>query len=121
VDSLLPRKKKKRKETRQRWEYKPVLDSASCYWDVGVEGKRKRTLANASYRDDDARSDSEDDAEDLFKPGRDDENSSHSDEEVRATTKVILRLRHHSRTPIKALPNEPLVSCQDSEQRTGHK
>ena len=49
----------------------PVHESEPCYWDVRVDGKRPRTLANASYRDDDARSESEDDPEDVFKPGRD--------------------------------------------------
>ncbi len=50
----------KRKEKRQLWAYEPAADrSASKYWDVGVEGKRTQTVRKASYREDDARSDSE--------------------------------------------------------------
>ena len=45
-----------------------------------MDGKRTRTLRTASYRDDDAHSDSEDDPEDLFKPGKD--YASSSDESV---------------------------------------
>jgi hypothetical protein len=62
-----------RKQKRQLWEYEPAVDSASKYWDVGVEGKRTRTLNKASYAEEDARSDSEEDPEDLFKPQREEE------------------------------------------------
>ncbi len=66
----------KNKEKRKTWEYVPVLDGPSTYWEGAVDGKRTRTLRTASYRDDDARSDSDDDPEDLFKPGKDDASSS---------------------------------------------
>ena len=75
----------------------PVHESEPCYWDVRVDGKRPRTLANASYRDDDARSESEDDPEDVFKPGREHDNSSESDAEVPSTTKVIIHPRLRSK------------------------
>lgn len=94
VASLLPKKKKKRKESTQRWEYVPAIDSASTYWDKGVEGKRQRTIANSSYCDDDARSDSESDPEDLFKPNKEDDASSDSDEAISAKDKVTLPLPH---------------------------
>ena len=94
VASLLPKKKKKRKESTQRWEYVSAIDSASTYWDKGVEGKRQRTIANSSYCDDDARSDSESDPEDLFKPNKEDDASSDSDEAISAKDKVTLPLPH---------------------------
>ena len=62
---------RKTKEKRQTWAYVPVVDGPSTYWECGVHGKRTRTLRTASYRDDDVRSDSDDDPEDLFKPGKD--------------------------------------------------
>ncbi len=65
-----------RKPKRQLWEYEPVVDSASKYWGVEVEGKRTRTLHKASYAEEDARSDSEDDPEDAFNPQRKEESSS---------------------------------------------
>ncbi len=70
---------RKRKENRGTWSYEPAVDDASTYWDVGMEGKRRRTMCTASYRDEDARSDSNDDPEDLFKPHKDDESSSSED------------------------------------------
>ncbi len=88
VASLLPKEKKK--ASTQRWEYIPAIDSASTYWDKGVEGKRKRTIANSSYCDEDARSESESDPEDLFKPNKEDDCSSESDETVSAKDKVTL-------------------------------
>ena len=72
---------KGRRAKRQLWEYEPAVDSASKYWDVGVEGKRTRTLNKASYAEEDARSDSEEDPEDLFKPQREEESSSESENE----------------------------------------
>jgi hypothetical protein len=62
---------RKTKEKRQIWAHVPVVDGPSTYWQGGVDGKRTRTLRTASYRDDDARSDSDDDPEDLLKPGKD--------------------------------------------------
>ncbi len=41
-----------------------------------MEGKRTRTMSTASYRDDDARSESDDGPEDLFKLQKDEESSS---------------------------------------------
>jgi hypothetical protein len=80
--------KRKRKEKRQLWEYQPAVDSASKYWDVGIEGKRSRKLAKASYCDDDPQSQSDDDPEDEFKPQRDDAASSESDDKPNAKKKV---------------------------------
>ena len=62
---------RKTKEKRQTWEYVPVVDGPSTYWEGAVDGKRTRTLRTASYCDDDDRSDSDDNPEDLFKPGKD--------------------------------------------------
>jgi hypothetical protein len=45
----------RRKQKRQLWEYEPAVDSVSKYWDVGVEGKRTRTLNKASYSEEDRR------------------------------------------------------------------
>ncbi len=73
------RPRQKVREKRQLWAYEPAVDRASKYWDVGVEGKKTRTVRTASYRDDDARSDSEDDPEDLFKPQKDEESSTESE------------------------------------------
>jgi hypothetical protein len=92
VASLMPKKKKKRKERTHGWDYVPAIDSASTYWDKGVEGTRKRTIANSSYCDDDARSDSESDPEDLFQPNKEVDASSESDDAVSAKEKVSLPL-----------------------------
>jgi hypothetical protein len=59
---------RKMKEKRQTWTYEPVVEATATYWDGRVEGKRTRTMGTVSYRDDDARSDSEDDPEELFRP-----------------------------------------------------
>jgi hypothetical protein len=122
VASLLPKKKKKRKESAQRWEYIPVIDSASTYWDKGVEGKRKRTIANSSYCDEDASSESESDPEDLFKANKEDDCSSESDETISAKDKVTLPLPHFPNSPT-CLPNfgSPLFYCLGSGFSTGHK
>ncbi len=60
----VPKKKRpaprKKKERRQTWAYELAVEGPSTYWEVGVEGKRTRTTRTVSYRDDDARSDSED-------------------------------------------------------------
>jgi hypothetical protein len=71
----------RRKQKRQLWEYQPEVENASKYWDVEFEGKRTRTLNKASYAEEDARSDSEDDREDAFQPQREEESSSGSDNE----------------------------------------
>jgi hypothetical protein len=101
VASLLPKKKKKRKQSTHGWDYVPAIDSASTYWDKAVEGTRKRTIANSSYCDEEARSDSESDPEDLFQPNKEDDASSESDDAVCAKDKVSLPLLHspHSTTP----------------------
>jgi hypothetical protein len=74
-----------------------------------VEGKRKRTLANSSYCDEDARSDLESDPEDLFKPNKEDDSSSESDDTVSAKEKVTLLLppSPHSQTYGHIRDNEP--------------
>jgi hypothetical protein len=64
-----------------------------------VEGKRQQTLANTSYCDEDARSDSESDPEDLFKPNKEDDSSSESDDTVSAKDKVPLLLPHLPHSP----------------------
>ena len=89
---------------RQRWEYEPAVDSASKYWDKGVEGKRKRTVNKASYAEEDARSDSEDDPEELFQPQREEESSSESDNVPIAKKVVSL-----SFPPPPALPLIPFI------------
>lgn len=48
---------------------------------MGVEGKRRRTLAKSSYAVNEARSDYEDDPEDAFNPETAVESSSESDNE----------------------------------------
>jgi hypothetical protein len=80
---------RKRKDQRQKWTYEPVVEGPATYWDGRVEGKRSRTMCTVSYRDEDARSDSEDDPAELFKPQKADESSSaESDNEVIAKKKV---------------------------------
>ncbi len=64
-----------------------------------MEGKRKRTIANSSYCDEDARSDSESDPEDLFKPNKGDDASSESDDAFSAKDKVTLPLPHFPHSP----------------------
>ena len=90
---------------RQRWEYEPAVDSASKYWDKVVEGKRKRTVNKASYAEEDARSDSEDDPEDLFQPQREEESSSESDN-VPIAKKVVSLLF----PPPPARPHIPFIA-----------
>ena len=70
-----PATRKRKEKKRQTWTYEPVVEATATYWDGRVEGKRTRTMGTVSYRDDDARSDSEDDPEELFKPQKDDESS----------------------------------------------
>jgi hypothetical protein len=122
VASLLPKKKKKRKQSAQRWEYIPANESASTYWDKGVEGKRKRTIANSSYCDEDASSESENDPEELLKANKEDDCSSESDETISAKDKVTLPLPHFPNLPT-CLPNfrSPLFYCLGSGFSTGHK
>ena len=67
---------RKRNQKRPTWEYVPAVDDTAKYWGGGVEGKRTRTMCTASYRDDDARSDSEDDPDELFQPQKADDSSS---------------------------------------------
>ena len=74
------KKKPASRQKREFWEYyEPALDNASKYWDVGVEGKRRRNLTKPSYAEDEARADSEDDPEDAFNPTTGEESSSESD------------------------------------------
>jgi hypothetical protein len=76
------KKKTAPRQKREFWEYyDPALHIASKYWDVGVEGKRRRTLTTPSYVEHEARSDSEDDPEDAFNPQTAVESSSESDNE----------------------------------------
>ncbi len=89
---------------RPRWEYEPAFDSASKYWDKGVEGKRRRTVNKASYAEEDAQSDPEDDPEDLFQPQREEESSSESDNVPIAKQVVSL-----SFPPPPALPHIPFI------------
>ena len=75
------RARRQGKDKRQLWEYQPAVDNASKYWDVEIEGKRSRTLVKASYCENDAQSESDDDPEEEFKLQREDAASSQSDEE----------------------------------------
>jgi hypothetical protein len=76
------KKKQASRKKRKFWEYyEPALDNASKYWDVVVEGQRRRNLTKPSYAEDDARFDSEDDPEDAFNPQTGEESSSQSDNE----------------------------------------
>jgi hypothetical protein len=70
------------------WEYQPAIDNASKYWDVEIEGKRSHKLAKASYCEDDAQSESDDDPEEEFKLQREDAASSESDDEPTPKKKV---------------------------------
>jgi hypothetical protein len=102
---------RKTKEKRQTWAYVPVVDGPSTYWECGVDGKRTRTLRTASYRDDDARSDLDDDPEDLFKPGKDYASSSEeSVTEPSAKKKVS--------SPYSTTHRPP---CIDLSSRIGHR
>jgi hypothetical protein len=85
----------RRKHKRQLWDYdEPAVDNTSKYWDVAVEGKRTRTLTKASYAEEDARSDSEEDPEDVFKPQREESSSSGSGSEPIAKKLVNLLQRN---------------------------
>ena len=83
------KKKQASRQKREFWDYyEPALDNASKYWDVGVEGKRRRNLTKPSYAEDEARLDSEDDPEDAFNPQTAVESSSESDNEPIAKKSV---------------------------------
>jgi hypothetical protein len=82
------RARRQRKDKRQLWEYQPAVDNASKYWDVEIEGKRSRRLVKASYCEDDAQSESDNDSEEEFKMQREDAASSESDDEPTPKKKV---------------------------------
>jgi hypothetical protein len=92
---------RKRKQKRPTWEYVPAVDAPGTYWAGVVEGKRARTMCTVSYRDNDARTDSEDDPEELFKPQKEDESSSDdSATEPRAKEKVNPTVRANLTTSV---------------------
>lgn len=82
------RARRQRKDKRQLWEYQPAVDNASKYWDVEIEGKRSRRSLKASYCEDDAQSESDNDSEEEFKLQREDAASSESDDEPSSKKKV---------------------------------
>jgi hypothetical protein len=102
---------RKRKEKRRTWEYVPAVVATATYWAGGVEGKRRRTMCSASYRDEDAQSDSENDPEELFRPQKEDECSSDDSGAEPFAKKKVPPPPNRPAPPANLAPSVPSRPC----------